>query len=78
MDYEEMTVEELEEENLRLMGEKDKIRAEQLKIKAVLDKKVALRDAERKLATLSDSEKRALLQVIHTQGIPSAEEFGKL
>jgi len=76
MDYEKMTIEQLEKENLHFMKQRDKIREEQLKIKAVLDQKVVRRDAERKLAMLSDPEKKALLQSISAQGIPSVEKFG--
>ncbi len=78
MNYENMTIEELEARNRELNAQRDAIREEQLKIKAVLDRKIALRSAQQKLASLSETERAALSLVISKAGgIESREQVGR-
>lgn len=74
--YEDMTIEELEGELHRLGEERATIRGEAKQVHVALDGKMAERDAERLAATLSDDQKRALLQKIGAEGIASEEAVG--
>ena len=77
MNYESMTIEELTEENLRLMKEKRNIHEEQRKLNAIRDRKISLAEAEEKASKMTGPERDALTQVlIGLGGIPSAEKFG--
>lgn len=69
MDYEQMSIEALEAENIRLSNERTAIQQRQRTINEVLSRKIAVRDAQVKFAGLSDVEKAALAQVI---GVDSA------
>ena len=76
--YQDMTLEELELENQKLMEQKSKIKAEQHLVMAEMNKKLTLASAQRKVATLSDAEKAALRQIISVEdGIPSSEGHSK-
>lgn len=74
--YENMTIDQLEEANRKLMAEKQALRSEQLRLHAVLDRKIARRRAEDIAATLGDDEKRELAQVIGPQGVETDEGVG--
>lgn len=77
MIYEDATIEELEAENQRLGALRQEIRNQQLELTAVLDAKMHLREAELKVAALSDDQVAALTQVIearHATLMLSAQE----
>lgn len=79
MDYEKATIEELEAEIQRLGALRLEIRNQQLEATAALDAKLHLRDAEIKVATLSDDQIAALTQVIearHASVMVAAKEAG--
>ena len=48
-----------------------------LAVQHVIDRKTAEQEVARKLATMSDDEKRALVHAITAQGIKSEEAVGK-
>ncbi len=75
MNYEDMSIEELEAGNIRLSNEKALIKQEQVALTVVLDRKIALRDAHAKFIALSDAEREALTQVI---GVQSAKVSGSV
>lgn len=64
MDYEQMSLETLEAENIRLSNERAAIQQQQRMINEVISRKVAMRDAQAKFANLSEVEKAALAQVV--------------
>lgn len=76
MNYEDMSLEQLEKENQKLMAQKDAIRENQKVITALMDEKSSMAEAQRKVATMSNAEKAALVQVLQPQGIASEETFG--
>lgn len=67
MDYESMSIEELEAENTRLSNERARIQAEQRTINDVLSRKFALRDAQIKLNGMSEAERAAFTQLVGVQ-----------
>jgi len=74
MSYADMTYQELDTENRRLMAEKAAIREQQREVVALMDKKQAQEDARRKFDNMSDPEKTAFLQIVtNAGGIESAE-----
>jgi len=76
--YEDMTIEELEDVNQKLDENKSAIREEQLKVNAVITRKTAEAEAGRKLENMSSSEREALAQLLKTEGIESGESVSKL
>jgi ABC-type multidrug transport system ATPase subunit len=72
--YGKMSVEELEEANRELMGDKESIRNEQRQLTEVLDRKLAEERAQTLVGNLSDDERRALAQVVSPGGIESEEK----
>lgn len=66
---ENMSKDELIEENHKLMEQRREIKEKQLEIGKLIDKRVA----EEKVARMSDAERRNLAQVIEPEGIPSQE-----
>lgn len=60
MNLETMTYEELEAYNRELMAQKDAIRAEQLRVNAVITQRLAEQRITEKLAAMSDAEKEAM------------------
>lgn len=75
-DLEKMSLEELDQELIRLSGEKERVREEAARVTAVYDQKAAQADAERVAATLSDDAKAALAQVIKSEGIKPTSAVG--
>ncbi len=72
-----MSIEELEAENLKLMGKKDEIRLKQREINDLMTKKIAEAEAKRKFDSMSDAEKSALAQIVsNAGGIESKEKVG--
>lgn len=67
-DYENMTIEELEAENIRLSSERERIRARQRELNAVLDRKLAERSLKAKLGALSSAEQVALIGLARAEG----------
>jgi len=76
--YEEMTNDELRAENVRLFEERKALKAEQMKITAVLDKRIIAENVSKKLERLSDPEKAALAQVLEPPGVESPGKVGNL
>lgn len=75
MNYETMTVDQLEAELQRLTAERAKLRGEALKVQAVLDQKYAAMRAAILLESMSDAEKAALAQAVSgAGGIASGEQ----
>lgn len=64
MDYESMSIEDLEAENIRLSNERARIQGEQRTINNVLSIKIALRNAQTKFDGMSEDEKTAMVQVV--------------
>lgn len=77
MNYEQMSIEELEAENIRLSNERADIQKEQRMINDVLSRKVAMRDAQAKFAGLSDVEKAALAQVVGVETVRVSGQVNK-
>lgn len=75
MNYDQMSIEELEAENIRLSNERAAIQQHQRTINDVLSRKVAMRDATAKFAGLSEVEKAALAQVV---GVNVAQVSGQV
>lgn len=73
MNYEDMSLDQLEKFNQDAMNKRDKIKEEQRKIVAVMDAKSIMEEAKKKAATMSDPAKVALLQVLRPEGIESEE-----
>lgn len=69
IDYESMTVDELNAELLAHSNRLDALRAEALAIRAIRDHKAASASAKAKLATMTDTEKAALLQELRPHPI---------
>jgi hypothetical protein len=76
MDLSKMSSEELEAHYQELDGQRAAIQAEARLVRAEIDQRVAAAEAARKLASMSDREKAALIQMLEAQGIESAEGFG--
>jgi phosphomevalonate kinase len=78
MNYEGMSIQELEAQNRKLSEERDKVKAEQRILGAVMDKKKMSIAVQKKLETMSDAEKAAMAQMIESQGIGSSAAVGGL
>jgi len=76
-DYENMTVEQLEKENQKLMAKRREIVSEQRILNAVRDRKIIEAKAKATIEGMTDSEKAALTQVLSgAGGIGSEEKVG--
>ena len=76
-DYENMTVEQLEAENQKLMAKRREIVSEQRILNAVRDRKIIEAKAKATIEGMTDSEKAALSQVLSgVGGIGSGEKVG--
>ena len=64
IDYEDLSVEELEAKLLEISKIRDDLRNEALEISKIRDRKVTLQRAQEKVAAMSQAERDALLQVI--------------
>ena len=76
MDYEAMTVEQLEKEKLELDKKRTGIKAEQLRICAVLEKRVDEKKVKEKIDSMTDKEKQIATQVLSAKAIVSEEKVG--
>jgi len=76
--YDSMTVPELEAENQKLMAQKAEIKQKQRELNDVLNKRAAQAKAESLAASLTDSEREALTQIIRPEGIGVKTELGKI
>lgn len=74
--YEEMSITELEGEMARLRTKKQALQEQLREAHAVYDLKREEQAAKAKIAQMSDSEKRALVQAIYAEEIGSSETFG--
>ena len=72
MNYEAMTIEELEKVIQDLGNQRDALKAEQQMAHKALDEKINAAAAAKLVANLDDAQKNALLQAIQSQGVPSA------
>ena len=77
-EYEDFTIEELVSAIAAITLEQGRLKQQKLAIHAVLDRKMQEAEAKRKMATMSDGEKAALLQVLQADGITTEEEFGEI
>ena len=73
MNYEQMTVEQLEAELQRISGERAALKEQAVAAHTVLDRRQAVEAARRKLAEMSDVEKAALAQIVAAEGIEGGE-----
>ena len=73
MNYDNMTLAELEQASQAIGAQRDALKVQQGTIQAIIDRKTAKANAERLLANLGDADKAALLQAIQGSGIPSGE-----
>lgn len=78
MNHDTMTVDELEAEIAGINEQRAVLKAKAVEVHRVLDAKNVKAAAERKLATLSDAEKAALVQMIQAQGAPSNGSVGAM
>ena len=77
MNYEKMSIEELEKLKQGLRAEQLKIKDEMRKIARVLDSRTVEREAKKKVEGMSNAEKDALRQVLSPKGIESEESVTK-
>ena len=75
--YESMSIEELEVEQQLLDQERKGLKAEMMKIVAILDRRQVEAEAQRKYEGMSAAEKAALHQMIAANGVESGEDVGK-
>lgn len=71
MNYEAMTIEELEKAIQALSAQREALKAQQQAAHDVLNAKVAAEAAAKLVANLDDAQKAALLQAIQSQGLAS-------
>ena len=76
LNLEELTTEELTDLRLVLQEEVGEVREIQADVAQIINQRLTQEAAERKLATMSDPEKRALLQTLKAKGIESEEAVG--
>ena len=74
MNYDTMTVDQLEAEMQRLTEERAKLREQALKVQASLDQKYAAMRAAILLESMSDAEKAALAQAVSGAGGIASQE----
>jgi len=72
MNYEAMTIEELEKAIQALSAQREALKGQQQAAHDVLNAKVAAEAAAKLVANLDDAQKTALLQAIQGQGLGSA------
>lgn len=72
MNYEAMTIEELEKAIQALGAQREALKAQQQAAHDVLSAKVTAEAAGKLVANLDDAQKAALLQAIQSQGVGSA------
>ena len=72
MNYEAMTIEELEKAIQALGAQREALKAQQQAAHAVLNAKVTAEAAAKTVANLDEAQKMALLQAIQSQGVGSS------
>lgn len=77
MGYEKMTIPQLVEENRKFMAEKAEIKTKQMKLVAVMEGKIAVATAKKKVEDMSPAEKKIATQIlVGAGGIKSEEKVG--
>lgn len=76
MKYEKMSIPELEAEINTLDQAMEVIRARKRAAAKVLDGKLVMAEAVRKVEHMSDAERAALVQVLNPDGVMSQEQLG--
>ena len=74
MNYDTMTLPELEKEKQELDKKRVGIKAEQLKICAVIEKKVDEKKVKEKIDSMTDKEKKIATQILSGAGAIASEE----
>lgn len=74
--YDTMTVEELEAAIAEINAQRAVLKAQAVAVHAVLDAKNVLASTAKKLATMSDAEKSALVQMINAEAVQSNGAVG--
>lgn len=77
MNYETMTLPELEQAIQAIGVQRDALKAQAAAVQAVIDRKTAQGNADRLLANLGDADKAALLQAIQGAGNMPSEAVVK-
>ena len=78
MNYEQMTLAELQKRQQEIMEEKSKLSDEARQVQAAIDAKQSVAKIYQTLSKMDDNERAALAQVLGVQAIPSAEAFGNI
>ena len=78
MNYEQMTLAELQKRQQEIMEEKSKLSDEARQVQAAIDAKQSVAKIYQTLSKMDDNERAALAQVLGVQAIPSAEAFGNV
>lgn len=76
MNYEQMTVEELEALIAKINADRAALKEQAMAVHSVLDNKNITAAAAKKLATMSDAEKVALMQMIQANAVGSNGAIG--
>lgn len=75
--YDSMTIEALTKESAKLAKDRAAIKAEQIKVAAVLGKKESEKKYADKVKAMNSAERKALAQAIDVVGIKSEEKVGE-
>lgn len=78
MNYEQMTLAELQKRQQEIMAEKSKLSDEARQVQAAIDAKQSVAKIYQTLSKMDENERAALAQVLGVQAIPSAEAFGNI
>lgn len=76
MGIETMNLKELEKEKAKIHGEIEKLRQKAKAIQTIMDSKSAEANVSRKIAAMSDDEKKIAAQILSPKGIKSEEKVG--
>lgn len=71
-----MTLDELEQHQQAINAERATLKAQAQAVQAVIDRKQGEATLKRRLETMSDAEKAALVQMVHTGGIETNGAVG--
>ena len=78
MNYEQMTLAELEARQQELTAKRAELQAEGRAVQAAIDAKHAQADVYKMLGNMTDAQRTALAQTVGVQAIPSAAAFGNI
>ena len=78
MNYEQMTLAELQKRQQEIMADKSKLSDEARQVQAAIDAKQSVAKIYQTLGKMDENERAALAQVLGVQAIPSAEAFGNI